>query len=195
MSVKVWRPSSFTYLNLTQFLAALNDNIFKLLVVYFFIQVEGTENSHRILATTGAIFVLPFLLFSASSGTMADRFSKRNIIVFTKTLEFVTLALGVLAFQYESKVGSYCVLFLMATLSAIFGPSKYGILPELVSTDKISKANGLMTSFTFLAIILGTFGASFILDITNRHFIFAALFSALMAFIAMSASFFIEYTP
>ena len=195
MSVKVWRPSSFTYLNLTQFLAALNDNIFKLLVVYFFIQVEGTENSHRILATTGAIFVLPFLLFSASSGTMADRFSKRNIIVFTKTLEFVTLALGVLAFQYESKIGSYCVLFLMATLSAIFGPSKYGILPELVSTDKISKANGLMTSFTFLAIILGTFGASFILDITNRHFIFAALFSALMAFIAMSASFFIEYTP
>lgn len=190
-----WRPSSFTYLNTTQFLAALNDNIYKLLIVYFFIQVEGIESSHRILATTGAIFVLPFLLFSASSGTMADRFSKRNIIVLTKTLEFVTLALGVLAFQYESKLGSYCVLFLMATLSAIFGPSKYGILPELVASDKISKANGLMTSFTFLAIILGTFSASFLLDITNRHFIFAALFSTFMAFIAMAASFCIEYTP
>ncbi|MEI8365915.1 MAG: MFS transporter, partial [Parachlamydiaceae bacterium] len=195
MSFTFWRPSSFTYLNLTQFLAALNDNIYKLLVIYFFIQIEGTENSHRILATTGAIFVLPFLLFSASSGTMADRFSKRNIIVLTKTLEFVTLALGVLAFQYESKLGAYCVLFLMATLSAIFGPSKYGILPELVSSDKISKANGMMTSFTFLAIILGTFSASFILDITNRHFIFAALFSTLVAFVAMAASFFIEYTP
>lgn len=190
-----WRPSSFTYLNATQFLSALNDNIYKLLVVYFFIQVEGIEFSHRILAITGAIFVLPFLLFSASSGTMADRFSKRNIIVLTKTLEFVTLALGVLAFQYESKVGSYCVLFLMATLSAIFGPSKYGILPELVSSDKITKANGLMTSFTFLAIILGTFSASFFLDITNRHFIFAALISTFMAFIAMAASFCIEYTP
>lgn len=190
-----WRPSSFTYLNTTQFLGALNDNIYKLLIVYFFIQVDGIENSHKILAITGAIFVLPFLLFSASSGTMADRFSKRNIIVLTKTLEFVTLALGVLAFQYESKIGSYCVLFLMATLSAIFGPSKYGILPELVASDKISKANGLMTSFTFLAIILGTFSASFLLDITNRHFIFAALFSTLMAFIAMAASFCIEYTP
>lgn len=190
-----WRPTSFTYLNLTQFLGALNDNIYKLLIVYFFIQLEGNESSHRILATTGAIFVLPFLLFSASSGTMADRFSKRNIIVLTKTLEFVTLALGVLAFQYESKIGSYCVLFLMATLSAIFGPSKYGILPELVASDKISKANGLMTSFTFLAIILGTFSASFLLDITNRHFIFAALFSTFMAFIAMAASFCIEYTP
>lgn len=193
--IKHWRPSSFTYLNVTQFLAALNDNIYKLLVVYFFIQIDGIENSHRILAVTGAIFVLPFLLFSASSGTMADRFSKRNIIVFTKTLEFLTLALGVLAFQYESKLGAYIVLFLMATLSAIFGPSKYGILPEIVSTEKISRANGMMSSFTFLAIILGTFSASFILDITNRHFIFAGLFSTFMAFIAMTASFFIEYTP
>ncbi|HEV8051236.1 MAG TPA: MFS transporter, partial [Parachlamydiaceae bacterium] len=194
-SFSAWRPSSFTYLNTTQFLGALNDNIYKLLIVYFFIQIEGIESSHKILAITGAIFVLPFLLFSASSGTMADRFSKRNIIVLTKTLEFVTLSLGVLAFQYESKIGSYFVLFLMATLSAIFGPSKYGILPELVASDKISKANGLMTSFTFLAIILGTFSASFLLDITNRHFIIAALFSTFMAFIAMAASFCIEYTP
>jgi len=176
-------------------LGALNDNIYKLLVIYFFIELEGIENSHHILAVTGAIFVLPFLLFSATSGTMADRFSKRNIIVFTKTLEFLTLGLGVLAFYYESKTGSYIVLFLMATLSAIFGPSKYGILPELVPSDKISKANGLMTSFTFLAIILGTFTASFLVEISNRHFIFAALFSTFMALIAMAASFCIEYTP
>lgn len=189
------RLSSFTYLNTTQFLGALNDNIYKLLVIYFFIQMDGIENSHRILATTGAIFVLPFLLFSASSGILADRFSKRNIIVLTKASEFVVLALGVLAFYFESKLGAYCVLFLMATLSAIFGPSKYSILPEIVSSDKISQANGLMTSFTFLAIILGTFAASFLLDITNRHFIFAALFSTLMAFIAMVASYCIEYTP
>lgn len=195
ISFLIRRLSSFTYLNTTQFLGALNDNIYKLLVIYFFIELEGIENSHHILAITGAIFVLPFLLFSATSGTMADRFSKRNIIVFTKTLEFLTLGLGVLAFYYESKTGSYIVLFLMATLSAIFGPSKYGILPELVSTDKISKANGLMTSFTFLAIILGTFTASFLVEISNRHFIFAALFSTFMAFIAMVASFCIEYTP
>ncbi len=189
------RVSSFTFLNATQFLAALNDNIYKLLIIYFFIQVEGIENSHRILATTGAIFVLPFLLFSASSGLLADRFSKRNIIVLTKVLEFLTLTLGVLAFYYESKIGAYSVLFLMATLSAIFGPSKYSILPELVASEKITKANGLMTSFTFLAIILGTFTASFLLDITQRNFIFAALCTTFLAFIAMVASFCIEYTP
>lgn len=194
-SFLIRRLSSFTYLNATQFLGALNDNIYKLLIIYFFIQLEGIDSSHRILATTGAIFVLPFLLFSSSSGILADRFSKRNIIVLTKTLEFITLGFGVLAFYYKSELASYCVLFMMATLSAIFAPSKYGILPELVATDKISKANGLMTSFTFLAIILGTFCATFLLGITNRNFIFAALFSTFMAFIAVVASFCIEYTP
>lgn len=187
--------SSFTYLNATQFLAALNDNIYKLLVIYFFIQHDGIENSHRILATTGAVFVLPFLLFSASSGTLADRFSKRNIIVLTKVLEFLVLGLGVLAFYFESKLGAYGVLFLMATLSSIFAPSKYSILPEIVSSDKITKANGLMTSFTFLAIILGTFIASFLLEITQRNFIFAASCTTFLAFIAMVASFCIQYTP
>lgn len=194
-SFLVRRLSSFTYLNVTQFLGALNDNVYKLLIVYFFIQIDGIENSHRILATTGAIFVLPFLLFSAFSGTLADRFSKRNIIVLTKVLEFIIMAFGIFAFSYESKIGSYCILFLLATQSAIFGPSKYGILPELVATDKISKANGLMTSFTFLAIILGTFCASFLLDISGRDFIIAAIFCTGLALAGVVTSFCIEYTP
>jgi len=189
------RFSSFTFLNATQFLAALNDNIYKLLVIFFCIQLEGMENSHKILATTGAIFVLPFLLFSASAGILADRFSKRNIIILTKTLEFITLAISVSAFYYESKLAAYFILFLMATYSAIFAPSKYSILPELVSSDKISKSNGLMTSFTFLAIILGTFTASFLLEISGRNYVFVGLFSTFLGFIAMVASFCIEETP
>jgi acyl-[acyl-carrier-protein]-phospholipid O-acyltransferase / long-chain-fatty-acid--[acyl-carrier-protein] ligase len=187
--------SSFTYLNVTQFLGALNDNIYKLLIVYFFIQLDGIQNSHIILSITGAIFVLPFLLFSISSGTLADRFSKRNIIVCTKFLELLIMLLGVVAFSYESKILSYTVLFLMASQSALFGPSKYGIIPELVPQDNISKANGLMTSFTFLAIILGTFLASFLLQITGRHFIVATLFCSAIALIGFLTSFGIEYTP
>lgn len=187
--------SSFTYLNVTQFLGALNDNIYKLLIVYFLIGIEGIENSHRILATTGAVFVLPFLLFSASSGTMADRFSKRNIIIFTKVFELVIIFLGLLFFWTESIIGSYTVLFLLATQSAIFGPSKYGILPELVPDEKISRANGLMTSFTFLAIIFGTFLASFLLDITYRNYVFAVSFCTVIAIIGFFSSLCIEYTP
>ena len=96
------RFSSFTYLNVTQFLGALNDNIYKLLIVYFLIQLKGIEASHQILALTGAIFVIPFLLFSALSGTLADRLSKRDIIVTTKILELVIMGFGVLAFGLQS---------------------------------------------------------------------------------------------
>lgn len=189
------RVSSFTYLNITQFLGALNDNVYKLLIVYFLIGQEGIENGHTILALTGAIFVLPFLLFSAFSGLMADRYSKRNIIAFTKVLELIVMLLGVVAFWYESRWGSYFILFLMAAQTALFGPSKYGILPELVPQEKISKSNGIMTSFTFLAIISGTFFASFLVDITQRNFIIAAIFCSFVALIGVIASFCIEYTP
>lgn len=191
----VRRFSSFTYLNVTQFQGALNDNIFKLLTVFFCIQLQGIASSHIILALSGAIFVIPFLLFSTFSGTLADRFSKRNIIAFTKIFEVVIMALGILAFWMESTYGAYGILFLMATQSAIFGPSKYGILPEIVSTERISQANGIMTSFTFLAIIIGTFFASFLLDVTGKNFIIAQSFCALLSIVGLVTSFCIEYTP
>lgn len=187
--------SSFTYLNITQFLGALNDNTYKLLIIYFLLDIVGMENSYTILSTTGATFVLPFLLFSASSGTMADRFSKRNIIVLTKVFELLIMAFGVLSFAFHSSIGAYMTLFMMATQSAIFGPSKYAIIPEIVSNEKISQANGLMTSFTFLAIIIGTFLASFITDITDRNFVLASLLCTVIALVGVITSFGIEYTP
>lgn len=189
------RFSSFTYLNVTQFLGALNDNIYKLLTVYLVIYLEGIENSPKILALTGAIFVLPFLLFSASSGTLADRFSKRDIIVLTKIFELITMGLAVIAFAWESALGAYTILFLLAVQSAIFGPSKYAIIPELVESNQISKANGLMTSFTFLAIILGTFLASFFVDITGKNFVLSSTVCTVVALIGMCTSFCIEHTP
>lgn len=189
------QSSSFTYLNVTQFLGALNDNVYKFLLVYFLIQMEGIENSPRILAITGAVFVAPFLLFSSTSGTLADRLSKRNIIVFTKILEFVIMVAGVLAFLFASKFWSLAILFFMATSSAIFGPSKYGIIPELVSSDRITQANGLLSMFTFLAIIVGTFAPSFLLDYTDRNYILASIFCTAIALVGLLTSFCIEETP
>lgn len=189
------RLSSFAYLNITQFLGAMNDNIFKLLIIFFFIQLEGIQRSHVVLATTGVLYVLPFLLFSSSAGILADRFSKRNIIIITKLLELGIMILGLISFTYYSKVFSYCTLFLLASHSALFSPSKYGILPELLSSEKISKANGIMTSCTYLAIILGTFLASFLLDITQRNFIIASVFCIFISFIGAISSACIKYTP
>lgn len=188
------QSSSFTYLNVTQFLGVVNDHMYKLLIAFFIIQIQGIENSARILAIAGATFITPFLLFSSPSGMLADRLSKRNIIVFAKILEFVIMAGGVLAFIFECVVGSYVILFLMATQSAIFGPSKYGIIPEIVASDRINRANGLLSSFTFLGIIIGTFLASFLLQITGSNFIVAGLFCTLLALAGLVTSFGIEYT-
>lgn len=191
----VRRFSSFTYLNCTQFLVALIDNIYKFLIVYFLIEIQGIEHTHRIMAFTGATFVLPFLLFSAMSGTLADRFSKRNIIVMAKVVELFVMCLGLLCFYFQTVAGCYLILFLLAISSTLFGPSKYGILPELVGTEAISRANGLMSSFTFLAIILGTFLASFSLDHTDRNFLLIASGCAAVSFLGLLASSCIEYTP
>ena len=187
--------SSFTYLNITQFLGALNDNIFKLLIIFFLIHLEGQEASNTILASAGAIFVLPFLLFLAGCGVLADRFSKRNIIVISKMLEVIVMCLGLTALYFESKYGAYTILFLMATQSAIFGPSKYGIVPEIVESERISAANGLLSSFTYFAIIVGTFLASFVTDITDRSFVTVSVLCVLISIVGLATSLRIEYTP
>lgn len=179
---------SFYCLNATQFLSALNDNVFKLLVIYLLINIEGPAAANTILSLAGAIFVIPFLLFSSTAGVLADRFSKRTIIVATRTTEILILLFGAAAVFFEWGIGAYTALFLMATQAAVLGPSKYGIIPELVDQKMVSKANGSMTSFTYLAIILGTFLASFITDITNKNFVLVAGFCVFIGFIGLLTS-------
>ncbi len=179
---------SFYLLNATQFLGALNDNVFKLLVIYLLINIKGPAAANTILSLAGAIFVIPFLLFSSSAGILADRLSKRTIIVYTKILELLIMSFGLIAVMFGSEIGSYTALFFMAAQSALFGPSKYGIIPELVESKMVSKANGSMTSFTYLAIILGTFLASFIADITHKNFVIEALFCVFIAILGLLTS-------
>src|ERR1700722_1228163 len=137
--------SSFAALNIVQFLSALNDNIFKLLLVFLLIHIKGPHKSYAILAAAGAIFVIPFLLFASIAGTIADRFSKKKGITITRFVEIgiMVAAVGVIALQ--SVVGGYLILFFMATTSALFSPCKFGIIPEIVKKEKISHYNGVMT--------------------------------------------------
>lgn len=185
---------SFILLNVTQFLGALNDNIFKLLVIYLLINVEGPASAGTVLSVAGGVFVIPFLLFSSGAGVLADRISKSTITIYTKILEVLIMLFGLLAVFFESPLGSYTALFFMATQSAIFGPSKYGIIPELVEPKMVSKANGSLTSFTYLAIILGTFLASFLTDITNKNFVLEASFCVFIAILGLFASLGIKKT-
>ncbi|MBM3192175.1 MAG: MFS transporter, partial [Chlamydiae bacterium] len=182
------------FLNIAQCLGAVNDNVFKFLTVFLLIDIQGIEASSRILFWVGTVYVLPFLLFSSAAGILADKFSKQKIIVVLKGLEVLTTSLAMIAFWLQSPWACYALLFLLSFHSAAFGPPKYSIIPELVPSDKISKANGLITSFTYLGIILGTFLASFTTQITSRNFVLCAGVCVFIALLGFAASLFIPYT-
>ena len=141
----------------TQFLGAFNDNIYKIVVSLFAIEaVAGSGGGSSYLSLAGALFILPFFLFSGYAGHISDVFNKRSVLIVTKSFEIVAMILALFAFwsgRIELMLG---VLFLMALQSAFFSPAKYGILPEMLSYKGLSRANGLLEMTTFLAIILGS---------------------------------------
>ncbi len=185
---------ALNFLNIAQFLGVINDNVFKFLTLFLLIDIQGIEASSKILFWVGTVYVLPFLFFSSAAGVLADKFSKQKIIVFLKAVEVLTTAVSILAFWVQSTWACYALLFLLALHSAAFGPPKYSIIPEIVPEDKISKANGLITSFTYLGVIVGTFLASFTTQITGRNFPLCATICFLIAICGLLASLLIPYT-
>ncbi|MSO50595.1 MAG: MFS transporter, partial [Acidobacteria bacterium] len=137
----------------TQFLGAFNDNIFKIVVSFIAMDTLGPVDG---VVFTGAVFILPFFLFSGYAGHLADVHSKRQVLVWTKVLEIVTMALAIPALLIGRVDGLLAVLFLMAAQSTFFSPAKYGIVPELWPEVDLSRANGLLEMSTFVAIVLGT---------------------------------------
>ncbi len=141
----------------TQFLGAFNDNLYKIIVSLFAVNLASEPGmGSRYLSLIGALFILPFFLFSGYAGTFADVYSKRRVIIVTKALEIVAMTLGFFAFWMGQINLMMAVLFLMAVQSTFFSPAKYGILPEIFSEKDLSRANGLLEMTTFMAIILGT---------------------------------------
>ncbi len=186
---------SFLWLNVAQFLGALNDNIFKLFAMFFIIALRGPADAARIMGIGGIAFVLPFLLFSAGAGVLADRHSKRTIIVIAKAMEILVMVAGVFAFVSRNDWALYAVIFLMSTQSALFGPSKYSIVPELVSRDQLSRANSLLVMFTYLAIIAGSVAAPFLAQILNRNYVLAQWSCVAIAAVGFWAALRIHPTP
>jgi acyl-[acyl-carrier-protein]-phospholipid O-acyltransferase/long-chain-fatty-acid--[acyl-carrier-protein] ligase len=169
-------PRSFGRLNAAQFLGAMNDNILKLLIIFCLIGVQGAEKAGVITAAVGAAFVLPFLLFSAPAGCLADRLRKSRLIVAVKLVEVIVTAFATVAFYFGWHNGLYLVIFMMASHSAFFAPAKYGVIPELANREQLSRANGLIESFTYLAIICGTVLASALTQAVGGRYWLAALF-------------------
>jgi MFS family permease len=102
------------------------------------------------------VFVAPFLLFSGYSGHLADAVSKRTVLISVKVFEIAVMLLGLAVFFSTRVELMLIVLFLMAVHSTIFSPAKYGIVPEMLGDEDLSRANALLEMSTFVAIVLGT---------------------------------------
>ncbi len=142
----------------TQFLGALNDNIFRngFLILATFQGVLVFGMNHSLLANVaGALFILPFVLFSATAGQIADKYEKSMLMRRIKILEIVLMAMAAVAFIAGSYALLLLVLFLMGCQSTLFGPVKYAYLPQQLATGELVGGNALVESGTYVAIILG----------------------------------------
>src|SRR5208282_6771764 len=155
------RLRGFWALFVTQFQGALSDNVLKWLVVFMILGMNvSSAEMHRVGELVTALFSLPFILFSMAGGFFADRFSKRTISVSVKIFEMGVMLLALTGFWLNQIPMLLGCVFLMGVHSSFFGPSKYGLLPELLPERKLSWGNGLIELGTFMAIILGTVAAA-----------------------------------
>lgn len=143
----------------TQFLGAFNDNLFKnaLIVLLTFQAAQWTTLKSELLSNLAAgIFILPFFLFSATAGQLADKYDKARLARLVKVLEMVIMGVAAGGFAMHSLPVLMGALFLLGLHSTLFGPIKYAILPQHLHADELVGGNALIEAGTFVAILIGT---------------------------------------
>lgn len=140
---------------LTQFFGAFNDNVFKNALVIM-ITFKMASHSDLLVNLAAGLFILPFFLFSAIAGQIADKVEKSKLIRIVKLSEIIIMCIAAFAFAIENIALLIFVLFLMGTQSSLFGPVKYGYLPQKLHRDELIGGNALVESSTFLSILIGT---------------------------------------
>lgn len=165
-TLKLLAQRRFGPLFATQFFGAFNDNVFKnallLLLAFHTGSVAGMSPAIAVQFAAG-IFVLPFFLFSAMAGQLADKFEKARLIRFTKLLEIAIALLGLAGFAYGHLEFLLAALFLMGLQSTFFGPLKYSILPQQLHPQELVAGNAWVESGTFVAILLGAIVAGLLM--------------------------------
>ncbi|WP_417798370.1 acyl-[ACP]--phospholipid O-acyltransferase [Terasakiella pusilla] len=152
----------FLPLFVAQFFGAFNDNLFKnalVLLISFRLMGDVGSESQILITLAAGLFILPFFLFSALAGQVADKFEKARLIKFCKLAEIAIMALGTAALVSAHTSFLLATLFLMGTQSAFFGPLKYAILPAHLGEKELVGGNGLIEAATFIAILSGSLAA------------------------------------
>jgi 1-acyl-sn-glycerol-3-phosphate acyltransferase len=143
----------------TQFLGAFNDNVFKQALVTL-IAFHGAQvlsmGTNTLINLSAGLFILPFFLFSATAGQLADKYEKSHLIRLIKLLEIIIMGCAAVGFWFHNTALLVGLLFLMGTQSTLFAPVKYGIMPQILKDQELVGGNALVESGTFLAILLGT---------------------------------------
>ena len=163
-SLHLMRKRRFLPLFVTQYLGAFNDNLFKtamvILVTYSIYSDETKEATFN--AVAAGIFILPFFLFSALAGQLADSMDKARIIRWVKSAEIVIMVFGAAGLLIQSIPVMLAALFAMGVHSSFFGPIKYAILPQHLRDDEVLGGTGLVEAGTYIAILGGTIAGGLI---------------------------------
>ncbi|MEZ5495249.1 MAG: MFS transporter [Gammaproteobacteria bacterium] len=149
------REKRFFPFFLTQFFGAFNDNVFKNALVIM-IAYKAAANSDMLVNLAAGLFILPFFLFSAIAGQIADKFEKSRLIRIVKFIEIIIMLIAAFGFYIDNINLLIFVLFLMGSQSSLFGPVKYGYLPQHLEREELIGGNALIESSTFLSILIGT---------------------------------------
>ncbi len=183
---------------ISQALGAFNDNAWKQIVILLAItSVASASASQAKAAFIQAVLLAPLIVFNLPGGVLADRLSKRSVLVAMKALELVLmlLASGLLLLYPSGTTPAVLILVLLGVQAALFGPSKYGILPEILPHEQLSAGNGLMEMWTYLAIIGGTVAGGPILHLVRSHTWLTGIILALISAIGLVASLTIPRVP
>ncbi len=182
---------------LTQFFGAGNDNVFKfaLTVLATYNAAEwGALDPRSAGAVIGGIFILPFVLFSATAGQFADKYEKSALIRFVKNFEIAVMLLVAAGFVWHVVWLPFGGVFLMGLHSTLFGPVKYAYLPQHLNNEELTGGNGLVETGTFVAILLGTMLGGVLVSIPETGAIYVAVVSLLLAVFGRIAAGFVPYS-
>lgn len=199
----LFKQKRFLPLFLTQFQGALTDNLIKNMLVLtaaFEIYAKRPSLSVIVIALSGALLMLPFFIFSAVSGQIADRFDKAFVTRFIKAFEVLLMLLAVYGFMHESVLILLFVVFLLGTHSTFFGPIKYSILPQHLEERELLAGNAFIEGGTFIAILLGCILGNELpimlhMETICKGAVYVALLGACLSFTGFIISFFIPSAP
>ncbi|QLG87461.1 MFS transporter [Chitinibacter bivalviorum] len=189
----LFKQRRFLPLFLTQFFGAFNDNLFKnaflVLVTFHGLTMLGM-NAQTIVNLSAGIFMLPFFLFSALAGQLAEKYDKALLARWIKILEIAIMVTAGLGFIWHNATLLMSCLFLMGVHSALFGPLKYSVLPQYLKEQELLGGNGLIEMGTFIAILLGQIAGTVIVQIgdTGENLIvFACVAVAIIGYFSSRA--------